>query len=167
MVFLHGSRRPTDSVGWRWDRLEEVATFIRATGHFPRDSTAVHPTERSMGMWLKRQRGRFAAGRLDSRELEALDTALGRRWRKGPALHVPTPRRRPKGPQRRHRKSWTVEEDAVALDDNKPLAEAAAILGRTEGAVGARRRLLKMAQKPVHTLGQTAARDAAHQVPRD
>ncbi|WP_334173669.1 helicase associated domain-containing protein [Sinomonas sp.] len=141
-------------------RLSAVADFKAANGRLPQTGGIITPAERSLGVWLLRQRRRDQAGRLPDPEKSALATALGPAWVLPPGdawwaensaagLDEARPRRRNRATpdDERHRAPWSPEEEALVLDEDLSIAEIAAKIGRTHAAVRNRRQILRSASR--------------------
>ncbi|WP_138444377.1 helicase associated domain-containing protein [Sinomonas susongensis] len=141
-------------------RLSAVADFKAANGRLPQTGGIITPAERSLGVWLLRQRRRDQAGRLPEPEQDALAGALGPAWmlppgaawwaeNSGAEADESRPRRRNRATadDERHRAPWSPEEEALVLNEDLSLAEIAAKIGRTHAAVRNRRQILRSASR--------------------
>ncbi|KHL04036.1 helicase associated domain-containing protein [Sinomonas humi] len=141
-------------------RLSAVAEFKSANGRLPQTGGIITPAERSLGVWLLRQRRREQAGRLPELEQDALATTLGPTWvlppgdawwaeNGGEELDEARPRRRNRATadDERHRAPWSPEEEDLVLNADLSLAEIAAKIGRTHAAVRNRRQILRSASR--------------------
>ena len=146
-------------------RLTAVAHFKSENGRLPQTGGIITPAERSLGVWLLRQRRREQAGRLPELERDALTTTLGPAWvlppgdawwaenggdeNGGEELEEARPRRRNRATadDDRHRAPWSPEEEDLVLNADLSLAEIAAKIGRTHAAVRNRRQILRSASR--------------------
>lgn len=143
-------------------RLRAVADFKESSGQLPQTGGIITAHERSLGVWLLRQRRRLEERRLSDAERNALARALGPAWMLPPgaawwaengsvreqADGGRSRRRNRATPDHdRHRAPWSPEEEELVLDEDLTIAEVAARLGRTHAAVRNRRQILRSASR--------------------